>query len=274
MDYATIKRRKSVRTFDPKKIEDAKIQKLKNYIDDVENPFHVPVELELLDGQKNHLSSPVVIGTDTWIAGKVARVADAELAYGYTFEKAVLFATDLGLGTVWLAATIDRQAFEKAMHLTSEEVMPAVSPIGYAAEKRSVRESLMRKGMKSDNRKAFSQIFFKDDFNHPISGEEAEEWKIPLECVRWSPSATNKQPWRIVISSDGKSVYFYEKHTKGYAKKTTGDIQKVDLGIAICHFEIAAKEKGLNGSFLKEDPGLDHSADEEYILTYRTGGTL
>ena len=63
-----------------------------------------------------------------------------------------LFSTSLGLGTVWLAATIDRKAFEKAIELKEDEVMPAVSPIGYAAEKRAIRENLMRTGMKPDDR--------------------------------------------------------------------------------------------------------------------------
>lgn len=39
---------------------------------------------------------------------------------------------------MWLAATIDRRAFERALGVGADEVMPAVSPIGYAAERRSV----------------------------------------------------------------------------------------------------------------------------------------
>ena len=84
--------------------------------------------------------------------------------------------------------------------------------------------------------------------------------------VRLAPSATNKQPWRAIAEKDW--VHFYEKKTPGYDKEATGDIQKVDLGIALCHFEIAAEESGLKGKFIQSDPGIMAAEDTEYIATY------
>lgn len=269
MNIETIKTRKSVRTYDGKPIEPEKRKALEEYLATIKNPVNVPVELKLLDGEKDHLSSTVITGTDTWIGGKVSLVPDAEMAYGYSLENALLYAASLGLGTVWLAVTIDRPAFEKAMNVNDEEVMPAISPVGYAAKKRSTRESLMRKGLKSDKREDFSTLFFKDDFSQPLTEEEAGKWEVPLNCVRWAPSATNKQPWRLVVSEEGNVIHFYKKHTRKDDKGSSIDIQKVDIGIAMCHLEIAAKEQGLNGQFVKADPGLDHDADEEYMISYR-----
>lgn len=148
-----------------------------------------------------------------------------EEAFGYAFERAVLEATDMGLSTVWLAATIDRPAFERAI----DEAVPAVSPLGNAAEKRSLRESAMRRGMKSDERLPFGSLFFAGDFDHPLSESDAGICKTSLQMVRKAPSATNKQPWRAVVQ-DG-CVHFFEQKTRGYAKDGV-DIQKVDLGIA------------------------------------------
>lgn len=42
---------------------------------------------------------------------------------------------------------VSRKTFEKAMEVKDTEVMPAASPVGYPADKRSVRETLMRKGI-------------------------------------------------------------------------------------------------------------------------------
>lgn len=148
----------------------------------------------------------------------------------------------------------------------ADEVMPAVSPIGHAAEKRSVRESLMQGNMRSDGRAPFESLFFRGGFDHPLSEDEAGSLLGPLQMVRWSPSSTNKQPWRLVV--DGSKVHFYEHRTRGYARESTGDIQKVDMGIAACHFQIAAQEAGLTGGFLKEDPGLRASEDTDYVTTY------
>ena len=154
---------------------------------------------------------------------------------------------------MWLAATIDRRAFERAQGVGADEAMPAVSPIGHAAERRSVRESLMRRNMKSDGRAPFESLF-RGGFGHPLGEAEAGGLLGPLQMVRWSPSATNKQPCRLVI--DGGKVHFHEHRARGYARESTGDIQRVDMGIAACHFQAAADEAGLPGEFLKEDPGL------------------
>ena len=72
---------------------------------------------------------------DTFIAGKMKKQKHAEEAFGFTFERIVLFATDLGIGTTWIAGTMDRKGFEKAIGLKEDEVMPCISPLGYPAER-------------------------------------------------------------------------------------------------------------------------------------------
>lgn len=263
----TIRKRKSVRTFEDREIDQKTLDQLQAYLDDIDDPYHIHVSFKLLDAARDGVSSPVIVNGKKYVGAKVKRQPHAEEAFGYSFEKFVLFAETLGLGTVWLAATIDRSAFEKAMDLESDEVMPAVSPVGYKARKRSVREYMMRKGMKSDNRLPFEELFFQGDFSTPLTEDEAGRWQTPLEMARIAPSATNKQPWRLVV--DGDKVHFYEKKTKGYDRESTGDIQKVDLGIAMCHFEIAAKEQGDDGAFKIEEPEIAVPEGTEYIITYQ-----
>ncbi|MCR4922840.1 MAG: hypothetical protein K5931_02395 [Lachnospiraceae bacterium] len=62
------------------------------------------------------------------------------------------------------AASLSRSAFEQAMNVQGDEVLPVGSPVGYPAEKRSIRESLMRKGLKADDRIPFSKLYFKGTF--------------------------------------------------------------------------------------------------------------
>ena len=84
--------------------------------------------------------------------------------------------------------------------------------------------------------------------------------------VRWDPSAVNKQPWRVVLEKNG--VHFYLKRSKGFVSEAVGDIQKIDLGIALYHFALAAKENGINICFNVSDPGIKADADIEYIASY------
>ena len=255
-----IRRRRSVRTFDgtPLRPEDA--EKLLRYAESIETPYGIPIAWKLLNAKEEGLSSPVIVGTDTYMAGKLRRQPHGEEAFGFAFEKLVLFAETLGIGTTWIAGTMNRAAFEKAMELQAGEVMPCVSPLGYPAEKMSLRETMMRKGVKADSRLPFSELFFDGSFDRPLA--ENTPFKEALEMVRWAPSAVNKQPWRVVM--DGKQAHFYEKKSKGYVDASGWDLQKVDMGIALCHYAMGREEKA---RLLIADPGIALPEGTSYVAT-------
>lgn len=262
----TIRKRRSVRTFDGTKLREEDARAITEFAEKVENPYDIPITWKLLDAEEHGLSSPVIVGTDVFIAGKMRRVPYAEEAFGYSFEKVVLFAESIGVGTTWIAGTMNRAAFEHALALDSGEVMPCVSPIGYPAKKMSLRETMMRKGIKADSRFGFEELFFDGDFETPLTEEKAGAFKDSLEAVRLAPSAVNKQPWRVVVCGD--KAHFYEKHSKGYVSGDGWDIQKIDMGIALCHFELAAKECGLDVTFEIAEPELCPGDDTHYIASY------
>ena len=201
------------------------------------------------------------------IAGKLRRSPHAEEAFGFAFERVVLYAASRGIGTTWIAGTMDRPAFERAMALEAGEVMPCVSPLGYPAAKMALKESMMRKGVKADSRLPFPELFFAGGFDRPLTPEAAAPLGEVLELVRWAPSAVNRQPWRLVL--DGDQVHFYEKKSKGFVDKSGWDMQKIDMGIALCHFACGAEELGRRLEFRLEDPGLPVPEDTVYVATLR-----
>ena len=261
-----IRARRSVRTFDGTALRPEDAQKIIGFAEKVENPYDLPITWKLLDAKRSGLNSPVIAGTDTYIAGKMRRTAHAEEAFGYAFEKVVLFAQTLGIGTTWIAGTMNRPAFERAMELGSDEVMPCVSPLGYPAKKLSLREVLMRKGVKADSRLAFGELFFEGSFDRPLTEETAGKLAPALEAVRLAPSAVNKQPWRAAVC--GEKVHFYEKRSRGYVSDNGWDIQKIDMGIALCHFELAAKECGVVAAFELGDPALPVPEGMTYVASF------
>lgn len=259
-----IRKRRSVRSFRDEPLREEDANRIMEFAATADNPYDLPISWSLLD-RKNGLSSPVIVGEHMFIAGKMKKAPHAEEAFGCAFEKIVLFAESLGVGTTWIAGTMDRKAFEKAVSLEEDEVMPCMSPLGYPAEKMSLRETMMRKGVKADSRLPFSELFFDGSFDRPLTEEAAGNLRTALEAVRLAPSAVNWQPWRIVLSGD--RVHFYVKHSKIRIEKEW-DIQKIDLGIALCHFDLVAKESGLTAEFAIEDPGIRTEADTEYIASY------
>lgn len=262
-----IRSRRSVRSFNGEALRPEDLKKLEDFLPTIETPFDVPVDIRFLHTAEYGLSSPVITGAELYAAAKVRRVPRAEEAVGYAVEQLVLYAVSLGIGTVWLAATLSRSAFHAAMELKSDEMMPAVTPLGYPAEKKPSPESPVRKAARGDRRLPFESLFFRDDFSAPLTPEDAGVFAQPLEMVRLGPSATNRQPWRVVLENG--NVHFYEKKTRGYAGKVTGDVQKVDLGIALAHFKLAADALGIRGAFADADPGIAHEDDTEYILSFR-----
>ncbi len=263
----SIRDRRSVRTFDGRELATEDKEKLRLFMEKIENPYGIPVEFKFLDAKENGLSCPVVTGTDLYVGGKIRNVPHANEAFGYSFEMLVLYAQSLGIGTVWLGGTMNRSAFEQAMNLGEEEMMPCASPLGYTAKKMSMRESMMRKGIKANERLPWETLFFRSNFDTPLTKEQAGRLAEALEMVRLAPSAVNRQPWRVVVEEN--AAHFYLKRAKGFSGDTAMDMQKIDMGIALCHFALTAKEQGLDIALSISDPGIAIEAGLEYMATYR-----
>lgn len=259
-----IKARRSVRTFDPRPLDHETRAQLAAFMDRADNPFGLPVSLRFLDGSEHGLVCPVASGARLYVGGKIARGPLAFVAFGYSFETFILYAQSLGLGTVWLGGTMNRSAFETAMELGEDEIMPCATPVGYPAKKISLPDSLMRKAIHADDRLPFESLFFQGDPNTPLSRQGAGKLAQPLEMVRLAPSAVNKQPWRVVVA--GNRAHFYLKRTKGYASHGELDMQMVDMGIALCHFMLTANSLGMAVRCTQADPGRS-APDMEYIMS-------
>lgn len=259
-----VRERRSVRTYDGKPLAKADQEKIEAFIAGLEDPFGKEIEYRFLSAKENGLTSPVLAGEEIYLAGKLKKGKLSDVAFGYSFEQIILFLQQEKIANVWIAGTMNRAAFEKAMELKADEVMPAVTPVGYEA-KMSLKEGLMRKGVKADQRYAFSDIFFKGDFSTPLENNGSEICRA-LEMVRLAPSAVNKQPWRVVVTDH--TVHFFEHKDKGYDHGEDGDLQKVDVGIGLAHFVLMAKELGLTGTIKEQDPQLALPADTEYVISW------
>ena len=63
--------------------------------------------------------------------------------------------------------------------------------------------------------------------------------------------------------------HFYEKRDRGYIGEKTGDLQKIDVGIALCHFAMGLEEQGIKPDIVIADPELPIPDGVEYIATIR-----
>ena len=194
--------------------------------------------------------------------------------YGFLLERIVLAATEMELGTCWIGGTFTRSSFSRRISLGRAEKMPAIVAVGIVADPRRARNTTLRRSIGSDNRLPWQELFSDGGFHRPLPREEADRFAAALEMVRLGPSASNRQPWRIV--RDGPAWHFYLKRTKGYRGGlgrllSMSDVQRVDMGIAMCHFALTAADMGLSGSWTIRDPAISvPDALTEYVVSWVT----
>jgi nitroreductase len=187
---------------------------------------------------------------------------------GYAMETAVLRAADLGLGSCWIGGVFDRRRFGRALGIGDGEQLPAVVALGLPAERRTLRDRLVRWSAGGDRRKPASELFFAGGWGTALVADGAGDWAEALECLRLAPSASNKQPWRLV--RQGNSFHFFLSRDKAYsAMMPLADLQRIDMGIAMCHFQAAAMESGLDGEWRVLEPRIEGTpANFEYIVSF------
>lgn len=268
-----IRQRISVRTYESKSLENNLKRSLEDYLKNLKGPFDSKVrykfmEIEDYETQGVKLGTYGIIkGANSFVACAVKNEKESLLQLGYELEEFILYATSLGIGTCWLGGAFNKGEFSKALGLKEDEILPIVTPIGYPKEKEGLVGSLMRTFAGSKNRKNFEDIFYDGNFDRKLSGDSAGIYKEALEMVRLAPSASNKQPWRIV--KEGDNLHIYLCHTKGYSKGAPFDMQVIDIGIAMCHLDLALKEAGYEGSFKNLKPSIRPlDEDTEYVISW------
>ncbi len=232
--------RRSVRSYNGEMPPKEQIEKIKAYIAEPSNyacPFGSPLRMELLE-HGNVGTRKVIKKPPMYVIMIIKNTREALIDAGYVFERFILFAESLGLNTCYLNSGFQRETVELAEPLKEDEIMILASPIGYAAEKKSLVEKGSRWFLKAGKRKALDEMFFHKVPGTPVKDSAARE---KLEYVRWAPSAVNAQPWRIIL--DGEKARFYITEKAESSKGGTYNIHILDMGIAICHYVLAFEKK-------------------------------
>ncbi len=255
----TIRDRRSCRSFDPRPLPPDTAAAVEELLrKPLRGPFGGVVRFALVparpgagDRRRRLGTYGFIQGAPAFIAGAVARGRRGPEDYGWCMEKVVLDLTAMGLGTCWLGGTFRRSAFARAVDLGPAEIQPAVSPVGFPAMRKGPVDILASAVAGSRGRRRWEDLFLFDK-------TDAEPWRECLEAVRLAPSAANGQPWRVVQAAAPAVFHFYGVRSAGRS------LQSVDMGIAMCHFELAAREIGLGGSWKElaeavERPGLAYA---------------
>ncbi len=86
--------------------------------------------------------------------------------------------------------------------------------------------------------------------------------------LRLAPSASNKQPWRVLRDDSSGDFHFYLSRALGYTLLRGISLQDIDMGIAMCHFELTARELGITGKWMVDD-NAPKSESLDYIVSWQ-----
>ena len=158
---------------------------------------------------------------------------EPEEKLGYYGEQLILAATQMGLGTCWVASTYDKATTR--VELAEGENLHDVVPIGYAPAKLPLKQRTIRTGLRARSKKMEAL------WNGPTPLAQAPEWiQACIDSVWKAPSAINEQP--VVFSQASEDAPIVAE-----LPRVKTNMEYTDLGIAKLHFELAARECGIEG---------------------------
>lgn len=258
----TIAHRKSIRTYQGDAVEkidvlatplpEAPFGNSFDYIQETKDNLGMTPTYGMMSGQYGCLFAPFIVSQE------------ALVDYGYITESIVIDATANGIGTCWVAGTVNKKALVKKWKIMETQSIPAVIIYGIPGTAKGLRQLFSSKISQSTVRKSMSEILLSNDFTGytPVANDP---YLPAFEAVRIAPSAINKQPWRLVL--DGPHIHFY-KFGKKVSDAHTIDVAKIDLGIALYHFDAIRKVAGLAGAFNIVDSAPTKEGFE-YIISYK-----
>lgn len=265
-----IEERISVRTFDNSDLKISDFNELKEYISTIMNEVETPIKFKIIHSQLESTQNiklgtyGFINGTNNFIVGIIEKSKTNPVEFGCLMEKVVLYATGLGFGTCWLGGTFNRSQFESVLNLDENESIGVLIAIGYKKDRQTLFEKAVRYAAKSNQRKPWKELFYLDNLDMPLNKSVNDPYDKVLEMVRIAPSASNKQPWRII--KQGNNYHIYLCRTPGYGIMEF-DLQMNDIGIAMCHFELSAREIGLDGEWIGIEE-VKQIENLEYIKTW------
>lgn len=239
-----IEKRISCRAFTDQQIETEKVEALAADIERInrEGGLHFQLYGPREDGTAIDMAANMFAGNPPYYAALVGEVGPLpEERLGYFGEQLVLHATQLGLGTCWVASTYNAETTRA--ELAAGEKLHDVVPIGYAPAKMPMKQRTIRAGIRARDKKLEAM------WQGPVPFNQAPEWiQAAIAAVHKGPSAVNCQPVVFVQDGEGEPV-------RATVPEVRRGLEYTDMGIAKYHFEVAAASCGVIGSWEWGDGG-------------------
>ncbi|MFC1959021.1 nitroreductase family protein [Chloroflexota bacterium] len=250
--YRVIEKRRSRRRFEKKPLKANHLDHLKSICNDF-RPFDNARALLVTESPDKVFKGAIgpygkIRGASAFIAfiGNIKSPWVQEQV-GYTGEGIVLEAEALNLNTCWVGGFFRPKVVKSLISIGEDEIVIAVTPVGYATKRLSFEEKLMTGFGLTHRRKALSDL---------VIGLKDSEWpqwiRKALEAARIAPSAVNRQPWRFHVEQESITI----ATNSNSLKREPTMSKRLCCGTAMLHIETAAQNYGIKGNWKFLDPPL------------------
>ena len=247
--YEAISYRRTVRKFDFRPISEELIQKLHHFIKEL-SPWNETCVWKL-DIIVNTSGKAAVKGFGTvpapyYLVFYGGKESDARRNAGYILEQMILYLTTKGLGT----------CYQGAAQLTEKKKMGSLQALMVVAFGFPVKR-LLRDSTTAKRHPLKELCIFKEEIE--------EEEKAVLYAARLAPSALNLQPWRFVVYKNRIHIFTRKKQ---FWERQGAYLLEIDLGIVLCHMQLAAEEQWMSTAFAREEKILEMNMKNlDYVTT-------
>jgi len=236
-----IYRRKSTRSYTNIPVDDATIQKIQEFTTTIKPLYpDIKVRSEIVSRENVKCICP-------WTTPQLITIftEDKEGALvnvGFMFQQLDLYLHSIGLGVCWLG--MGKLSAQGIVETKNDDGLEFVMMLAFGEPK----GELYRSSTGEFKRKSLAEI----------SDEQDER----LEPARFAPSSVNSQPW--YFTHEGDTIHAYCA-LQGFLKaKTLGDMNQIDMGIALAHMYVANED---TFRFFKAD-GVKELKGYAYIGTF------
>ena len=230
--YDAMLKRKSIRKYADKKVNEKVLTEIQNYITTLKPLYDsISMKMIVLDDSKlgEYFEGNSLIHAPHYIVITSQNKPFFGENVGFMGESLILFLTSLKLGSCWIGTLKPKKALFELPYVIS-------IAFGYADDE------LYRESVDQINRKPINQICLakpQDDFMNKL-----------VQAIRIAPSGINRQPWRI--EPDSNSMHFYCEQPSFLTPVNSDNLkglmpgiilkkmQDVSCGAAIAHLQICA----------------------------------
>lgn len=248
--YEAIFARKSVRNYQIEPLREEFMKQFRFFLDHLQPLYpEIKVDFFLVDNTEKKAG----IKGKFRIAAPYYFLLSSELKKGYLenagylMQQVALYLTAKGIGSCY------QGSLKPDIMLRSK--MKFDFCLGLALGKSP--DSITRESTKAKRLQEQQVAVYKEDVPESLH-------KI-VKAARWSPSAFNQQPWRLVIYQNRIHVFC----KKGFFKEQVlSDMKRIDIGCMLANISQAAEELWLNTTIVKlENIKEKNFKNNEYILS-------